>query len=265
MSKKFFSFLLIATLPIISACHKDTSACVISINNKENAYQFIELNLSELTNLIDSGQGFVLEMYSEYCSHCQDLEPLLETYSMEYSKVIYRFNCLQIETAEEFEELLMTPYPDIFTDYLVPKIKYIKDKSLTYEVNSNKHSSYYALKTVMNSHFISSSISMVSTIEGFNSYVNDNEDYIAFAYDIDNLSSLETANNYLINEDIAKAKKNVLLLNKAGFSIDFVNVQAYFETEEDNFISFVKNNENEKTIDYLSTDGSSLSDLISNF
>ena len=57
--------------------------------------------------------------------------------------------------------------------------------------------------------------------------------------------------------------KDVILLNKPKIDEDFAQIQSYFQIDYSSFCSLVKDNEIIKTIDY-STDGSEISDLISN-
>ena len=93
-------------------------------------------------------------------------------------------------------------------------------------------------------------------------YDNANKSYVAFLYDLDDSKSLSLSNQYIITREIAKAKKNIILLNKAGFAENFGDLLAFYGV---NYASFalIKNKDEIKTIDYSQDDGSSLNNLIS--
>ena len=103
---------------------------------------------------------------------------------------------------------------------------------------------------------------MIDNIETLKKYDNANKSYVAFLYDLDDSKSLSLSNQYIITREIAKAKKNIILLNKAGFAENFGDLLAFYGV---NYASFalIKNKDEIKTIDYSQDDGSSLNNLIS--
>ena len=263
MKKMRFAFLLIALCPLMSA-FQDKEHSVISINSIEDRYPFAEVNITQLVNILESKQDFVLETYSPTCEACINLEPILKKYCTNQNKIVYRFNIRNI-TEDIYISQLQEPYPDIFASEYVPTITFIHDGKLTYDVNPNKFGSYNGLKSIMNKHFTSSKIMMANDYYSFELYRNKNDNYIAYFYDYNNASSLKYASQYLINEDVAKNKTPVLLINSTAISETMYDVKQYFNTDSDTFACLVKNNEIIKTIDYSLGDGSSISDLVASF
>ena len=254
---------LIALTSSISGC-SSLKQSVVSINCVSNQETFVELTIDNLVNLIDSKQQFLLEAYSPYCSHCQDLEPILREYSQKNKKVIYRVDLMQIETESEFNEKIGNKYPDIFPDALVPSVSFIANGKLTYHINPNKYDTYAAFATIANKLWIKSNITLVNDKNGFETYRSSHDKYVAFAYNLSDTKSLEIANSYLVTKEIAKAKTPVILLNQASFASDFAEICQYFNSTQTSFMARVENNEITKTIDYSSADGSLINELIAN-
>ena len=259
--KKYYAFpLLLVLVPSISAC-QDTAHSIIAINNMGSDFGVVELTKAGLLNLLESKQQFVFEQYSPTCSHCEDLKPLLEKYAKNQKKIVYRCNMYGL-THEEFDEQYKKPYPDIFTDYYVPRVQFINDGKLTYEVNAAKFESYYGLKSIMDKHFLSSKIYMVQTAEEFAAFKESHKDYVFYMYDQEDSLSASLAATYIINNEIAKAKKPVVLLNYITYTGNIDAIYQMFKVEYYAFASLVKNNEIIKTIDYSTADGSELSSLL---
>ncbi len=262
MKKTLLPLLLVIMSPLISGC-QDKEHSVISIKTYDDSFNFVEVTPESVTTLINSGQHFALECYTTYCSHCNDLEPLLRKYSKENDNVIYRIDLGVFESSEQYKEVLTNPFPDIFKHSYVPQILYIKDNKLTYEVSDNKFSSYTALNKIMNKHMLSSNITMVNSLDALKEYENKNKNYVAYLYDLENKRSLDLAAEQIITSKNASAKKNLVLLNKAGFAENFAELQDYFNTDNIFFASY-KNESKIKTIDYSDDDGSKINELISN-
>ena len=259
--KKYYAFpLLLALVPSISAC-QDTAHSIIAINNMGSDFGVVELTKAGLLNLLESKQQFVFEQYSPTCSHCEDLKPLLEKYAKNQKKIVYRCNMYGL-TNEEFEEEYKKPYPDIFTDYYVPRIQFINEGKLTYEVNAAKFESYYGLKSIMDKHFLSSKIYMVQTAEDFEAFTNAHKDYVFYMYDQEDSLSASLAATYIINNENAKAKKPVVLLNYITYTGNIDAIYNKFDVEYYAFASLVKDEQIIKTIDYSTADGSELSSLL---
>ena len=258
--KKYYVFSLLFVLaPTLSAC-QDTKHSIVAINSiGENG--LVEISKAELLNLLESKQQFVFEQYSPKCSHCTDLRPKLEKYAKEKKKIIYTCNMYGL-SEEEFEEYYQTPYPDIFTDYYVPRIQYINEGKLTFEVNPTKFESYYGLKSIMDKHFFSSKITMVQTEEDYNTYVTSNKNYLVFMYDQSDAKSSSLAAQYLITNEIAKAKKPILLINFINYTGNLNALYTKYGVDYYAFASLVQNNEIIKTIDWSVDDGTELNKLI---
>ena len=259
--KKYLTFpLLLVLVPSISAC-QDTAHSIIAINNMGSDFGVVELTKAGLLNLLESKQQFVFEQYSPTCSHCDDLKPLLEKYAKNQKKIVYRCNMYGL-TNEEFEEEYKKPYSDIFTDYYVPRIQFINEGKLTYEVNAAKFESYYGLKSIIDKHFLSSKIYMVQTAEDFAAFKESHKDYVFYMYDQEDSLSASLAATYIINNEIAKAKKPVVLLNYITYTGNIDAIYNKFDVEYYAFASLVKDEQIIKTIDYSTADGSELSSLL---
>ncbi len=259
--KKYYTLpLLLLLVPSISAC-QDTEHSIVAINNMGSDFGVVEITKHSLLNLLKNKQQFVFEQYSPTCSHCEDLKPFLEKYAKSQKKVVYRCNMYGL-TNEEFEENYQKPYPDIFTDYYVPRIQFINEGKLTYEVNSAKFSSYYGLKNIMDKHFLSSKIYMVQTEEDFMAFKNAHKNYVFYMYDQEDALSTSLAAACIINNEIAKAKKPVVLLNYINFTGNINTIYNMFDVEYYAFASLVKDGEIIKTIDYSTADGSELNNLL---
>ena len=260
MKKYYVLPVLLVLAPSLSAC-QDTAHSIVAINNIGTS-GLIEVSKGAILKMIESGQQFVFEQYSPTCSHCNDLRPLLEKYTKNNKKCIYTCNMWGLEK-EEFDEYFMNPHPDIFTDYYVPRIQFINNGKLTYEVNSAKFDSYYGLKNILDKHFFSSKITMVESQDDFISYTESHKNYVVYMYDQEDDKSLSLAANYLITNENANAKKNILLINFINYSGELDYLYNNFNVDYYAFASLVKNGEITKTIDWSSDDGTELSNLVS--
>ena len=187
MKKYYVLPILLVLAPTLSAC-QDYEHSIVAINNM-GANGLVEISKAALLNLLESKQQFVFEQYSPTCTHCEKLRPLLEKYALNNKKTIYTCNMYGL-TEEEFNTDYKAVYPDIFTDYYVPRIQFIKEGKLTYEVNSSKFSTYSGLTNIMNNHFFSSKIYMVQSEEEFTSFTEKNKDYVVYMYDQEDVKSL---------------------------------------------------------------------------
>ena len=257
MKKLAWLLFPVMLMPTITGC-KDVAHSVVSIN-RDNG--MIDLTIEQLENLITSKQDFVIEIYTDYCSHCTDLKPILDEYVEENNRLIYRMNIS--DWSNELFNQYNEKYPFVFKDFYVPSIRYIKNNQLTYEVDSNNFSTLKKLSKNMESHFVDSNITMITSWSGFQRYKADHQNYVAMLYDLNNSISLTLAAKHIINKDVAQAKKNIILLNKTEIAEEIGDFAAFFKTDTISFASLVQDGEITKTIDYV-TDGSELSNLISN-
>ena len=259
MKKYYVLPILLVLAPSLSAC-QDTKHSIVAINNM-GTNGLVEIDKGDLLKLIESGQQFVLEQYSPSCSHCKTLKPILDKYAIKSKKTVYTCDMFGLEE-EEFMQYYHDPHPDIFSDYYTPRIQFIKEGKLTYEVNSAKFSSYNALKTIMDKHFFSSKIYMVQSEEEFTAYTEANKNYIAFMYDQDDEKSLSLATNYIVTNEVAKAKKPIVLINFINYQGNLDTLYTKFGVDYYAFASLVKDGEVTKTIDWSTADGSELNNLI---
>lgn len=263
MQKRLILLIPLILAPCLSAC-QDKEHSVIAIKTSDENFHFVELDPDQTKNIIASKQGFALECYTDYCVHCKSLEPLLKKYIEKSNNVIYRLNFGQFEDSEDFHKQLGDVYPNIFKETSVPQLLFIKDGELTYEVNSNKFSSYTALEKILNKHFITSNITMITSLDALKEYEKSNSKYVSFMYDTSDNRSLEMSTSHIVNSDIASSKKPIVLINKASFDENLADLLSYFNTSIITFASY-KNGDEIKTIDYTNEDGGSqLDNLISN-
>ena len=103
---------------------------------------------------------------------------------------------------------------------------------------------------------------MISSYAAFEEYINGHNKYLAMVYDLDDILSLELSSKYIITNDVAKAKKDIILLNVAEISGEFPLFASYFHADSYTFSTLVNNNSIEKTIDYH-IDGSELGNMVS--
>ncbi len=231
--KKYLLFLAsLVLLPFMSAC-QDTAHSIIAIKNIDSDVYSIELSLDELQTLIDNKQQFVVEFYSPYCGHCQDLNELLVQYVKETNNIYYRFDASKM-TLEEFA-YFHSEYPSIFPNEYVPSIRFVKDGVLTYEVDNTKHESYKALKSIMNKHFLSSNVSITSSFDNITQYGKEHEERILFAYDITNPISIKIASDKIMTTSYS-SKHNVLFMNKREMDSDLEIVKSIYQIDVDTFI-----------------------------
>ena len=259
MKKYYVLPVLLVLTPSLSAC-QDYEHSIVAINNM-GTNGLVEISKDALLYLLESKQQFVFEQYSPSCSHCNDLRPLLEKYAKNNKKTIYTCNMYGL-TEEEFNNDFKALYPDIFTSYYFPRIQFINEGKLTYEVNSAKFSSYSGLANIMNKHFFSSKIFMVQSEEELTSFTEKNKNYVAFMYDQEDAKSLSLASQYIVTNEVANAKKPIVLINFINYSGNLNALYTKFNVEYYAFASLVKNGEIIRTIDWSTADGSELNDLI---
>lgn len=263
MRKSLILFIPLILAPCLSAC-QDKEHSIIAIKNIDESFHFVELDVEQTKKLVESKQCFALECYTDYCVHCKNLEPLLKKYVEKNNNVIYRLNFGVFESSEDFQKQLGNIYPSIFKEAAVPQILFIKGGELTYEVNSNKFSSYTALEKILNKHFISSNITLINSLDSLKEYEKSNSKYVSFMYDTTDDRSLKMSASHIVNQEIASSKKPLVLINKASFNENLTDLLSFFNSSTITFASY-KNGGEIKTIDYTSEDGGSqLDNLISN-
>ena len=251
MKKSLALFLPILLLPTITAC-QDVEHSVICINVAQGDNEPIELSIDEFKTLVDSKQPFAVEFYSPYCGHCEDLGVLINKYVEETRNLIYKVD-LSVFDLEEFKEF-QSLYPDIIVDEYVPSIRFVKNGTLTFEVNRKKFESYTALRSVLNAHFTSSRVSITSSMTSFNNYQSYRPSHIAFAYTTTNPTSVKFASDYLLTDEMAKKDYDVLLINTGDLAENCANIKDFYNASYDTFIAYKKSDGSIKTADYTASD-----------
>ena len=246
--------------PTLCAC-QDTQHSIVAFKTATNNYSYVEINKDQVINLLESKQGFLLELYSPTCKSCEEIEPKLKKYVEETQNVIYKLNLMKV-SEEDFEQELKENYPDIFTDRFVPQMMFIKDSRLTFNFNPNRLLSYSPAKNVLNRHFIDSSITLVNNFDEFLLLNEKNGKYLLATYDLDDQDTLSYTNKYIANDEVLKAKKPVFLINKASFAEEFSKITTFFDTDKSSFIA-VRNGDEKKTADMDVDDGSSFNEYLS--
>ena len=248
--------LLIVLLPIVmmstlTAC-QDKEHSIIPIHIIGNEVKGIEITGPEFKTLIESGQHFVVEMYSPYCTHCEELNPMIDAYMSETKNLIYRFDVTKLSNEEQ--DSYIAKYPDVFPDAYVPAIRFVKDKHLTYEVSSSKFDSYKSLRLNLNQHILSSHINMTSSELTFTEYANNRSEYLVYTYDLLNEKSINIAASNIITNDFQNKNIAVLLVNSRDLAENFAKVQSYYGTELSHFVAMIKDQKVTKIADYTADD-----------
>lgn len=106
--KKILMFVLLTTL-ILTGC-----------SNKENKY-LENISFDKLTNLIESKESFVLEIYQDGCSHCTVFNPRFKSVLKEYEVSAKALNMSNL-TEEEYNKFV-----DIFGSLGTPTVIFIED------------------------------------------------------------------------------------------------------------------------------------------
>ena len=239
--------------PSLSACQdKEHSITPIHILADEN--KGIELTAKDFATLYEAGQEFAVEFYSPYCSHCEELSPKIEKYMSETKNLIYRFDLTRFETLDLQKEFIKK-YSNVITDEYVPAIRFVSNKSLTYEVESTKFESYTKLRQTLNGHFLSSHLNIASSKKAIDEYLSNKISYIVYAYDLDNETSINIASKNIINQAFEKKDMPVLLLNCRDFDEnEYKEIVSKYSASCDHFIAKVDNKELIKVADYTASD-----------
>ena len=251
MKKSLLALLPIFLMPTITAC-QDVEHSIVPINIAFDDEVNVELTIDNFKALVDNKQQFVVEFYSPYCGHCEDLAVLTKKYMEETRNLIYQCDLSVLDEIGYNE--LKASYQDIFVDDYIPAIRFIKDGHLTFDVSRNKFDSYTALRSILNKHFLSSRINIVSSLKAFNTYKSQRSTHLAFAYDLDNSESLNFAANHLITSEFTKTDWAVSLLNCRDFEEDFAEIKNYYGASIDTFIAISKDGKITKIADYTASD-----------
>ncbi len=266
MKKILFIAVPLLLAPTLTAC-QDIEHSVPYIEAYEEQYE--ELNYDHLCQLVDYKVPFVLELYSPFCSHCLDLKEILDKYVAKTHQLIYRFDTSKYDDEEKKYEYqkLQEKYPTIFTSNYVPEIYYFKNGEITYEVNSNKFSSYTGLSKIMKNHYINSKISKLATYDGWNKYQENHDSYFVYEMDYDEIS-LTNLTNIILNNEVVNAKKDILIINKNDFSDDSLKTinQAYGLENPTSLYAFEVNNKKVVSYDeYHLNEATNLINLINDY
>ena len=236
----------------MSAC-QDKAHSILPIHVTGNENTGIELGVKEFEILVESGQGFAIEFYSPYCGHCEELAPKLEKYMASTRNLIYRMDMSVFETSEEYQAFA-EKHRNIIVDDYVPAIRFVSGGELTYDVSSNKFDSYTALNNILNKHVLSSHINIVSSKTSFDEFLKMRDTYLAFSYDLTDAVSINYAAKNIITQQMVNKDIPILLLDSKDIKEDYESIKSFYHSEDDAFISLVKNGNVEKTADYR-TDG----------
>lgn len=251
MKKLLLISVIFCLAPAVSAC-QDTEHSIMPIHIVGEEANGIELSVSNFETLVASGQDFAVKFYSPYCSHCEELAPKIEKYQQETKNLIYNMDLSVFEDHEKYLEFA-NKYRDIIVDDYVPAIRFISKSRLTYDVSSNKLDSYTALKNILDKHFLSSNVSVVSSKTAFDKYIENETTFLIFTYDFSDSDSIKFVSNKLLTSDMEKTKLPVLLLNIKDIKESFPDIKTLYQIEENSFIALIRNGEKEKVGDFHQT------------
>ena len=253
MKKLLLCLFPIILCPSLSAC-QDKAHSITPIHILGDETHGIEIAPENFALLYESGHQFAVEFYSPYCSHCEELNPKIEKYISETKNLIYRFDLTKFESTEKQKEFI-AKYSNVITDEYVPAIRFVSQKTLTYEVDSSKFDSYKKLRQIMNGHFLSSHINIASSKKSVDEYLNNKNTYIVYAYDLSCDSSINLAGKDIVTQSLTNKDMPVLLLNFKDFDIsEYETIKQKYGASNNNFIAKVDNNEVTKVADYTASD-----------
>lgn len=263
MRKPLIALFVAFLCPTLSSCTNDANK-IIAINTTHCEIRSIDLTYDQLCNLIDSKQQLLLNCYSPYCSSCERLDFLLYSYTTASKKFIYKFNYFD-NYAPEGKTPLPEKYPTIFYNTSLPKLSFIQDNKLTYDVNQTKFESYTVLSNIIRKRIIDSSIQMIDSINGYKWCLDDmGSNCLLYFYDVNNPLSLTLASDYLITKEKHTYKKNIILANIRQFSDIFADFKDFISADTDTFAAVIKDRNIIKTTDYSLDGGIELQSMISN-
>lgn len=208
MKKQLLVLGLLSTL-LLTSCQSAYETFYVPYNldyhYQESApFSPITLNAKQLRTMIESKQSFALYYYSDNCMHCPNSTELLNKY-------------LQIKSNQiEFYKISATEYlidknGDKFLaglDYLfeaTPNIYFFKEGVSKLSLPRNKYSSGFPVfESTLNDILKKSKIYITTLKEGFDYFLENNNNYIIFLRDISTTES-ETSNisySYKVYNDV---------------------------------------------------------------
>lgn len=253
MKKNWLILLPLFLCPSLSAC-QDKTHSITPIHILGDETKGIEITPDNFALLYESGHPFAVEFYSPYCSNCEELNPKIEKYMSETKNLIYRFDITKFTTIDEQKEFI-TKYSNVITSEYTPSIRFIKNKSLTYEVESSKFDSYTKLRQSLNGHFLSSHINIASSKKSFDEFLNNKSSYIVYAYDLNHEFSINLVSQDIVNQSFMEKDIAVLLLNLKDFDVsEYETIKTKYGATNNIFIARVDENKITKVADYTASD-----------
>lgn len=259
MKKLIFPFIIFALCPSISGCSSNANK-IVTINTYSDS-RYININYHDVCNLIDSKQQFLLESYSPYCSTCIALQAQLDKYVDETENLIYRLNYFDYG-APENETPLKDKYPEIFGDDLTPKLMFIKNGALTYNIPYDSFKSYTRLSNLIRKRLISSKIYLASTLRDYEyNFKLNGSNYLVYFYDIASYSSVDTLNRFIFESNENYYKKNIILFNIKTMGGELQDFMADYDIKSTT--SAILFGEQIKTTNYALDGGLELKEMLS--
>ena len=226
-----------------------------------------ELNPYNLYDMLENKESFVIEFYRTSCSSCVSFQPVLEQYINASNYQWYRLNTdLPQADRDFFIDVVMKDFSSVLGGLeAVPTVYFIKDGELSYELNSNKFSSYTAFSKIANRHFIKSSLYTVSTLSGLYEFIKDKQNAVLYVFDNTSAVSLDV---YKTIYSKAAGKSNpvvILYRNQMVSGAYYTIMDALGRGYTDNFACLIENGEIKKTVDYSFDDGASFKEYITSY
>lgn len=251
MKKKLV--LLIAISSLLASCKAQEANAIKVIKNLDSSYlenvetnYLIDITGEECIQKMESKQTFPLFFYSNTCSHCILAKNVIKDYAKDKQII---FNA--VEYTEENYLPLREHQGIYFTDDVyTPRILFIKEGEIIFEVNSNKMSSSVALRAQFDKYLKPGNIISFSKENALQNYLaSKKENTIVYTY--------ETGNQ--IGEKMLGKAMN---LTYQGTK-DLVIIDAdKFDNENSQYLAGyayeISNGQINKTIDYTSADGENI-------
>ena len=268
---KLFLLPIIAVLSVTSCSGVDKEHSIVPMINYESykdgkgleaAY---EINGEQLYNMLDNKYSFVLEIYQNSCQLCQILEPILDDYIKNNHYQFYRWG-LNTKAEVDYLYFIIDEFPDVFASFKgTPSVWFFDQGNLTYAMSSNKFTSYDAFSSIAGKHFYGNKMYSVSSVNGVNYFMEDNE--YGFIYMLDYTSIVSSEVFTLISEAKKQSDRPVLIIDSQSISQEnYVQICAKFDVSiTDHFAIYYSQDGVRKNVNYLSDDASSLKTWITSY
>lgn len=266
MKKKIKWFLLLLTI-LFSSCNRSINQYQVyaynnlDIHDNTNESKTTIISFEQLSYLIDTNQQFALYIHSETCSMCREADKSLKNFLIKNHYVIY-----SLEYSKTIHQELIKSFSYVFPTIIsTPSLFLIKNQKITYSFDREVLRDSNAFNRVAKQHFVKTNISTLSTLLTYQSYIDNNSDYLLFLYKSTNVHSLNVFKNKVFNKVIKyKTKALILDINLISSDLFSLILEKYSLAQSSLEIAVYHSKEfNSEVIEYLLDDGNKLDEMLS--